>query len=146
MNRGLPESTLRTTVGALGAFHLLLGLYQFFFSGSFFHRIGEYGEENTHYVGDVASFTLAFAISLLVAVGRPAWRAPTLFLGALWYAIHAVNHLFDIGEASSQATGIIQTLLLAAGAAVLFWLARAAETAEPATASSSRFVDYDRDR
>lgn len=146
MNRGLPDRTLRTTVGALGAFHLVLGLYQFFFPGSFFFRIGEYGDENTHYVGDVASFTLAFGIALLVAVGRPSWRAPTLLLGAVWYAIHAINHLFDIGEASSQATGIVQTLLIALGSGLLFWLARAAEAAEPSPGPQGRFVEYERDR
>jgi hypothetical protein len=145
MNRGLPERTLRTAVGALGAFHLVLGLYEFLLPGSFFHRIGEYGEENTHYVGDVGAFTLAYGIALLIAVGRPRWRAPTLLLGAIWYAIHAINHLFDVGEASSQATGIIQTLLIAAGAGLLFWLARAAEGVEPPPARPRRFVDYDRD-
>ncbi len=143
---GLPDRTLRTAVGALGAFHLLLGLYQFLFPGSFFHRIGEYGEENTHYVGDVASFTLAFAVGLLVAVGRPSWRAPVLFVGAVWYAIHSINHLFDVGEAASQAMGIVQTLLIAVGAGVLFWLARAADEAEAATRPPARFVDYERDR
>ena len=144
--RGLTDSTLRTAVGALGAFHLLLGLYQFLFPGSFFHRIGEYGVENTHYVGDVAAFTLAFGIALIVAVGRPGWRAPTLALGGVWYAIHAINHLFDVGEASSRAVGISQTLLIAAGAGLLFWLARGAAAAEEAALPPARFVDYERDR
>jgi len=146
MNRGLDDSTMRTAVGALGGFHLLLGLYQFLFPGSFFHRIGEYGEENTHYVGDVAAFTLAFGISLFLAVGRPAWRAPVLVLGAIWYAIHAVNHLFDIGEATSRGIGVFQTLLLFAGAALLAWLGRAADAAPPPSSSGARFVDYERDR
>lgn len=142
----LEESTLRTAVGAVGAFHLLLGLYQFLFPGSFFHRIGEYGEENTHYVGDVASFTLAFGVVALLAAGRPVWRAPVLVLGAIWYAIHAINHLFDIGEAASRGMGIFQTLLIAAGAGLLAWLARAADRDPAPSRSEARFVDYDRDR
>jgi hypothetical protein len=123
----LTESTLRTAIGVLGGFHVLVGLYQLLLPGSIFHRIGNYGLENTHYVGDVASFTIAFGIALLLAVGRSSWRTPVLAVGALWYAFHAANHLFDIGEATSTARGVIDTLLLAIGAALLAWLASVAE-------------------
>lgn len=121
------ERTLRLAVGALGAFHVLEGLYQLLAPGSFFFRIGKYGAENTHYVGDVGAFVLAFGIALLIAVGRPSWRAPLLAVGALWYGLHALNHLFDIGEARSDARGVVDTLLLALGAGLLAWLATAAE-------------------
>jgi hypothetical protein len=130
--RGLPagpiltEPTLRTTVGALGAFHILEGLYMLLAPASFYSRIGTYGIENTHYVGDVGSFVLAFGIALVLAVGRPGWRQPVLTVGALWYAVHALNHLFDIGEARSTARGVIDTLLLALGALLFAWLASAA--------------------
>jgi hypothetical protein len=122
------DSTLRTAVGALGAFHVFLGGWQFFGAGSFFEHVGRYGPENTHYVGDVGSFTLALGIALLLAAGRPSWRAPILYLAALWYAFHAVNHLFDIDENRiSDARGTLDTVLLAIGAVLLGWLARAAE-------------------
>jgi hypothetical protein len=124
----LDESTLRMAVGALGIFHLLLGGWQFFFNASFFEHVGRYGAENTHYVGDAGSFTLAFGIALVLAVGRPTWRTPILYLGAIWYGIHAVNHLFDIDEnAISEFRGTLDTILIALGAVVLAWLARAAE-------------------
>jgi hypothetical protein len=124
----LSESTLRTTIGALGVFHLLLGAWQFLGPASFFEHVGRYGAENTHYVGDVASFTLATGLALLLAVGRPSWRAPILYLAAAWYAIHAVNHLFDIDENRiSDVRGTLDTLLLAVGAVVLAWLGRAAD-------------------
>ena len=122
------ESTLRTAIGALGVFHVFLGGWQFVGAGSFFEHVGRYGPENTHYVGDVGSFTLAIGIALLLAVGRPSWRAPILYLAAIWYALHAVNHLFDIDENRiSNARGTLDTLLLAIGAVLLAWLARAAE-------------------
>ena len=124
----LDESTLRTAVGALGLFHVLLGGWQFLANDSFFEHVGRYGAENAHYVGDVGSFTLAIGIALLLAAGRPSWRAPILYLAATWYALHAVNHLFDIDENKiSELRGTIDTLLLAIGAVLLAWLARAAE-------------------
>ncbi len=124
----LSEGTLRMAIGALGAFHVVLGAWQFLGPASFFEHVGRYGAENTHYVGDVSSFTLAIGIGMLLAVGRPSWRAPILYLAAIWYAIHAVNHLFDIDENGiSNLRGTLDTLLLAAGAALLAWLARAAE-------------------
>ena len=132
-SRGLPggpvltEPTLRMTIGALGVFHLLEGLYMLLAPGSFYSRIGTYGVENTHYVGDVGSFVLAFGVALLLAAGRPSWRTPVLAVGALWYAVHALNHLFDIGEARSTTRGVIDTLLLALGALLLAWLANVAQ-------------------
>ena len=127
-NVPLSESGLRTAIGALGGFHLLLGGWQFLAPASFFEHVGRYGAENTHYVGDVASFTLAIGIALLVAVGRPSWRAPILYLAAIWYAIHAVNHLFDIDENGiSNFRGALDTVLIAIGAVLLAWLGRASE-------------------
>ena len=130
--RGLPggpiltEPTLRTTIGVLGAFHILEGLYMLLAPASFYARIGTYGFENTHYVGDVGSFVIAFGVALVLAVGRPSWRTPVLAVGALWYAFHAANHLFDIGEARSTARGVIDFVLLTLGALLLAWLASVA--------------------
>jgi hypothetical protein len=131
--RGLPggpiltESTLRTTVGVLGVFHTLEGIYMLLAPASFYSRIGTYGVENTHYVGDLGSFVLALGIALLLAAGRPSWRTPVLALAALWYAFHALNHLFDIDEARSTARGVIDTVLLVLGAILLAWLANVAQ-------------------
>ena len=119
----LDERTLRLVVGALAVFHVLEGIYQLFAPASFFARIGRYGIENTHYVGDVGAFVLAFGVLLLLAVGRPSWRAPLLYLGAAWYAFHAFNHLFDIDEARSDARGAIDTILLALATGGFVWLA-----------------------
>lgn len=122
---------MRVVVGALGVFHLLLGGWQLLAPASFFTAIGPYGAENTHYVGDLGAFIAAYGIALLLAVGRPAWRTPLLAVGAIWYALHAINHLFDIGEARSDLRGIADTLLIALGAAVLAWLAAVAARSLP---------------
>ena len=118
---------MRLTVGALAGLHLALGLWMVLGPGSFYDAIGTYGLENTHYVGDLGTFVLAYGIALALAVGRPTWRAPLLALGAAWYALHAVNHAFDVGEARSDGRGIADTVILAAGAAALAWLAAAAD-------------------
>ena len=58
---------------------------------------------------------------------RPSWRAPLLWLGAIWYGFHAINHAFDTGEARSEARGWTDTLLIAFGAFGSAWLARVSE-------------------
>lgn len=121
------DRTLRLAVGALAVFHLAEGLWMLVAPASFFDAIGRYGLENTHYVGDVGAFVLAYGIVLLLAVGRPSWRAPLLVVGAAWYGVHALNHLFDIGEARTGGRGIADTVLLALGAGLLAWLALAAD-------------------
>jgi hypothetical protein len=126
------EGTIRAAVIALGVFHVALGLLQLLAPGTFFDEIGNYGAENLHYVGDAGAFTTAYGIALLIAAGRPSWWAPILALGAIWYALHAVNHLFDIDENGiSEARGILDTVLIALGAGLLAWLARAADRLEP---------------
>src|SRR5262245_27826996 len=121
------ERTLRVVLAFVAAYHLVLGAMQLLAPGTFFEEIGNYGVENPHYVGDVGSFTLAFGVALAIAVMRPAWRAPLLWLGALWYGFHAINHAFDTGEAKSEARGWGDTLLIAFGAFAAAWLARASE-------------------
>ena|SRR5215208_2016495 len=121
------ERTLKTVLAFIAAYHVALGVMQLLGPATFFEEIGNYGVENLHYVGDVGSFTLAFGVALAIAVVRPAWRAPLLWMGALWYGLHAVNHAFDTGEAKSEARGWSDTLLIGFGALVSAWLARVSE-------------------
>ncbi|HXR29656.1 MAG TPA: hypothetical protein VN752_00775 [Solirubrobacterales bacterium] len=121
------ERALRTILAFIAIYHVVLGLMQLLAPGTFFDEIGMYGVENSHYVGDVGSFTLAFGIAIGVAMQRPSWRAPLLWLGALWYGLHAINHAFDTGEARSEARGWFDTLLIAFGAVAAAWLARVSE-------------------
>jgi hypothetical protein len=121
------ERVLRIVIGVIAAYHVVTGGLALVAPDTFFDEIGKYGVENSHYVGDVGAFMLAFGLALAIAVVRPAWRAPLLWLGALWYGIHAINHAFDTGEARSEGRGWGDTILIALGAVLSAWLARVSE-------------------
>jgi hypothetical protein len=121
------EKALKAVLAFVAAYHVLTGALALIAPGTFFDQIGHYGAENLHYVGDVGAFMLAFGVALAIAIVRPAWRAPLLWLGALWYGFHAINHAFDTGEAKSEARGWADTLLIAFGAVASAWLARVSE-------------------
>jgi hypothetical protein len=118
----MTEPVMRGVLLVLGAYHVVLGGLAMLDPGTFFDEVGRYGVENGHYVGDNGSFTLALGVVLAVAALRPAWRVPVLATTALWYALHALNHAFDVGEARSDARGLFDTIALAAGAAFTVWL------------------------
>lgn len=123
----MTERALKAVLVLVAAYHVVTGALALVAPGAFFDQIGHYGIENSHYVGDVGAFLLAFGVALAVAVVRPAWRAPLLWLGALWYGFHALNHAFDTGEAKSEARGWSDTVLIALGALAAAWLARVSE-------------------
>ena len=123
----MTERALKAVLVVIAAYHVVTGALALLAPGTFFDQIGHYGAENLHYVGDVGAFTLAFGVALAIAVVRPAWRAPLLWLAALWYGLHAINHAFDTGEAKSEARGWSDTLLIAFGALASAWLARVSE-------------------
>ncbi len=121
------EKALRAILIFIAAYHVATGLLALIAPDTFFDQIGHYGVENSHYVGDVGAFTLAFGVAIGIAAFRPAWRAPMLWLGALWYGFHAINHAFDTGEAKSEARGWSDTILIALGGVGAAWLARVSE-------------------
>lgn len=121
------EGALRAVLATIAAYHVAMGALALFAPGTFFDEIGAYGVENSHYVGDVGAFFLAFGVAVGIAVVRPSWRAPLLWLGALWYGFHALNHAFDTDEARSEGRGWADTLLIAFGAVAAAWLARVSE-------------------
>jgi hypothetical protein len=118
---------MRLTLVLAGGVNLALGLLALIAPGTFFDEIGRYGVENSHYVGDNGAFTAAAGLGLLLAVNRPTWRAPLLWVGAIWFGLHALNHLFDIDEARSDARGAFDTAALALVAVLTAFLAREAE-------------------
>ena len=123
----MTEQALKVVLALIAAYHVVVGGMALVAPDTFFDEIGNYGVENSHYVGDVGAFMLAFGVAVGIAVVRPAWRAPLLWLGALWYGFHAINHAFDTGEARSEGRGWADTLLVAFGAVASAWLARVAE-------------------
>jgi hypothetical protein len=123
----ISERALKAVLLVIAAWHIVTGGMALVAPDTFFDQIGHYGIENSHYVGDVGAFMLAYGVAVAIAIVRPAWRAPILWLGALWYGFHAINHAFDTGEAKSEARGWSDTLLLAFGGVAAAWLARVSE-------------------
>ena len=121
------ERTLRAVLVLVAAYHVVTGALALIAPDTFFDQIGHYGVENSHYVGDVGAFILAFGVAVGISVVRPSWRAPILWLGALWYGFHALNHAFDTGEAKSEGRGWGDTAAIALGAVGAAWLARVSE-------------------
>ncbi|HEX2393072.1 MAG TPA: hypothetical protein VHI77_09155 [Solirubrobacterales bacterium] len=121
------ERALRAILVLIAAYHLVTGALALVAPDTFFEEIGRYGVENSHYVGDVGAFILAYGVAVALAVARPAWRPPVLWLGAAWYGFHAINHAFDTGEARSEGRGWGDTLAIAFGALAAAWLARVSE-------------------
>lgn len=134
----IDERSLRAILGVIAAFHIGAGLLALFAPHTFFEEIGRYGAENSHYVGDVGAFYLAFGIAVGMAIVRPSWRGPLLWLGAIWYGLHAVNHAFDAGEAKSEVRGWADTLLITFGALASAWLARFCEKALRSSEAAGR--------
>jgi hypothetical protein len=129
---------MRAVLVVLGLVQAASGALALVAPGTFYDEIGHYGVENSHYVGDVGAFVLAFGIAVLVAAQRPAWRVPVLVVGALWYGLHAINHAFDVGEARSDARGIFDTVYIALGVVLFAYLAWAAARLQGPVASADR--------
>jgi hypothetical protein len=118
----MSEGALRITLWVVAAVQIGLGLLGLLSPGTFFDEIGPYAPQNDHYIGDLGAYNLAAGFGVAMAAVRPDWRVPILVVGAVLNGLHALNHLFDIGEASSDAKGIVDTFalaLLAAGSAYL---------------------------
>jgi hypothetical protein len=120
------ERNLEVVLWVIVAYHVATGLLAMLAPATFFDEIGKYGAENTHYVGDVGSFILAYGIAVAISIRVPSWRVPVLWVGALWYGLHAVNHVFDTGQARSDTRGWTDTLLLAFGGVFFAYFAQVA--------------------
>ena len=115
------EPRLRTILLVVAVYHLVLGAFMFFAPGAFYDSLGKFPPENHHYIKDTSTFYIAFGVGVFIAVRRRSWRVPLLLVMTVEYAIHAINHLVDVGEASSDFTGwfdffaiALVTLILAA--------------------------------
>jgi hypothetical protein len=132
----MTERAMQLVLGFTAAWLLVTGVMGLVAPDTFFDEIGKYGVENSHYVGDVGAFQTAAGLGILVAIWRPAWRAPLLWVGAAWFLLHALNHAFDTSEARSEGRGWLDTILLALGGIGSGFLARDAarlqREAEPA--------------
>ena len=117
-------STVRAGLIAFAAVHFALAALMVLLPGTFFADVGPFGVQNDHYLRDVASFECAFGVALLIAVWRVQWRAPVLCCVAAQFALHALNHLADIGAAHPHWLGPADFISLALATVALVWLAR----------------------
>ena len=136
--RSAHAELLTAGVAVFAGYHLLLGGFMAIAPHAFFTVVGPFGTSNSHYIRDLATYTLAIGVALALALGRPSWRLPVLTLCTVQFALHTLNHLLDIGAAHPAWTGYFDFLSLAGGTGVLVWLLalasaeRAAGDAPPA--------------
>ena len=121
---------MRNLLLVLGAYHLALGLLMVAAPGTFFDEIGGYGVQNDHYIRDNATIYLAFGVALLLAAGRPPWRAPILAVVGLQYGLHVINHVVDVGESDPGWQGPFAVVSLALLGGLIVWLWRRAVVEE----------------
>jgi hypothetical protein len=113
------ERWIRLGITVLAFVQIAVGLWQMVAPGSFYDAVGGFGPRNDHYVRDVATFTLALGVALLIAVGRRSWRVPVLFVGAVQSVLHVANHVHDAGHAQPSWVGPLDVALLA-GQGIVF--------------------------
>jgi hypothetical protein len=125
------EARLRTILLVAALYHLLLGAFMFLAPGAFYDSLGKFPPENHHYIKDVATFYIALGIVLFVAVRRRTWRVPLLLFATLEYALHALNHLVDVQDASSDFVGWFDFFSLALITLILAAIATSAWRVHP---------------
>ncbi|HEX3433580.1 MAG TPA: hypothetical protein VHT25_05915 [Solirubrobacteraceae bacterium] len=117
-------STLQVGLIAFAVYHFAIAALMVFAPHTFFTSIGPFGVQNDHYLRDTATFNLAFGVCLAIAYRVPSWRTPILFCVTLQFALHAINHLADIGAAHPHWIGPFDFASLALATAALAWLTR----------------------
>jgi hypothetical protein len=127
---------MRPLLALLGAYHLALGTVMVVAPRAFFDEVAAYGAYNDHYLRDVATFYLALGAVLLVAVARASWRVPLLAFTTLQYALHVVNHLWDVADADPAWLGPANIVSLALIGGLAAWLLRRAPRAATPPAAS----------
>jgi hypothetical protein len=115
---------MRTLLVVFAVIQLVTGALLWLAPGFFYDQIGPFGPRNDHYMADVATFYLALGATMLVAVRRPSWRVPVLAFALIQYALHALNHLIDIGESDPGWVGPADFVALTLGAVLLAWMLR----------------------
>jgi hypothetical protein len=117
-------SLVRAGLIGFAAYHFIVAALMVFVPHTFFTKIGPFGAQNDHYLRDTATFNAAFGVALVIAYRRPSWRAPVLSCVAIQFALHAANHLADIGAAHPYWLGPADFISLAFASLLLAWLAR----------------------
>jgi hypothetical protein len=115
---------MRALLTVFAAVQVLTGTLLWLTPGFFHDEIGPYGARNDHYMGDLATWYLALGAAAFVAVRRVGWRVPVLAMAFLQYALHSLNHLFDVGEADPGWLGPANFVSLLLATLLLGWMLR----------------------
>jgi hypothetical protein len=117
-------STVQVGLLAFAAYQFAIAATMVFAPHTFFTDIGPFGVQNDHYLRDTANYNLAFGVAIALASRSPSRRTPVLSCVALQFALHALNHLADIGAAHPHWLGPADFVSLTLATLVLIWLAR----------------------
>ena len=128
----LTEPRMRLGLSILGVAQLVIGVWLAIDPDSFVDEVAAFGPADDHFLRDIATFQLAFGVALLLAVGRPRWRAGVLLVCVVQGVLHTVNHLVDIGGTDPAWQGYFNFFSLLAQTALFAYLFREAVRAEPA--------------
>jgi hypothetical protein len=113
-----------------GAYHLALGVLMTAAPRTFFDEIGAYPPYNDHYLRDTATFYLALGAVLIIAAARRSWQIPLLVFAVVQYALHVVNHVWDVSDTEPAWLGPANLASLVLVTAALWWLLRRRTSAE----------------
>jgi hypothetical protein len=117
-------STVQVGLAAFAIYHFAIAALMVFAPRTFFANVGPFGVRNDHYLRDTATFNAAFGVALAISYRRVSWRTPVLCCVAIQFALHALNHLADIGAAHPHWLGPADFISLTLATLVLMWLAR----------------------
>jgi hypothetical protein len=114
---------MRQALILLAAIQLLIGVFQAIAPGTFVDEVAPFGAgADDHFLRDLATFQLAVGGALLLAVRRPSWRVPVLFLATLQGILHTINHLVDIGDTDPGWLGPFDFFSLLLLTAITAWV------------------------
>lgn len=91
---------------------------------TFHSGLAGFGDLNTHFIRDTATFILPLAAALWMAATRPSWRVPVLGLALAQNGLHVLNHLADVNRSDPGWHGPVNLLALVALELALFQILR----------------------
>jgi hypothetical protein len=121
---------MRTGLLVVAAVQFVTGIWLLVAPGNFVDTIANFGEVDHHFLRDISTTYLAMGAALALSIGRPSWRVPVLFLVTVQYALHTINHLFDISGTDPAWQGYFNFISLLGLTVLLAWMLAGAARAE----------------
>jgi uncharacterized BrkB/YihY/UPF0761 family membrane protein len=117
---------MRPLLIVAGAYHLALGVLMAVAPRTFFDEIAAYPPYNDHFIRDISSFYLALGAVFVIAAARRSWQVPLLVFALVQYALHVLNHVWDVSDTEPAWFGPANLVSLLLVTAALWWLLRRA--------------------